>query len=219
MSCPSTRMRPAVSGMKPATARSTSVLPECGGPRNVKNSPYRTWTLTSASPGGLPPRVLTRSRWMSTSGRFMTGWGASTGPPIPPTLVAPRQSRGAPRPRARSSRAQGAHGGQRQAREADGGEGDVEDGGGRPREHRGGDHGADEGGADAGGVDDTDGFAARRLRDARDDDGKDGCDEQHLKKAQHAVEPHRMHDSERGHGQRGGDEQHRDEAVLRPHLA
>src|SRR5438874_9999852 len=70
MSWPSTRTQPEVIGRKPAIARSTSDFPDLGGPRNVKNSPYRTWTPTSWTPGGRPPRVLSASRRTSTSGRL-----------------------------------------------------------------------------------------------------------------------------------------------------
>ena len=69
MSLPATTMLPAVGSSKPATMRSTVVLPQPEGPRNDTNSPapasrLKSWTTV------VVPKVL-RTCWMLRNGSAM----------------------------------------------------------------------------------------------------------------------------------------------------
>src|SRR5437879_7710813 len=93
---PSSSMVPSLGSRKPAIMRSVVVLPQPDGPSSETNSPRVSASVARSTAVTAPKRQVTSRR---TSLLTFHRGGPRHGPPHPPTLVAPRMNRGAPRSR------------------------------------------------------------------------------------------------------------------------
>ncbi len=65
ISSPASRMRPSLGASKPASMRSSVVLPQPDGPSSAKNSPCRMSSVSASTATTAPKRLLTASNCTS----------------------------------------------------------------------------------------------------------------------------------------------------------